>query len=460
MPFIPHTKKDIAEMLMTIKIDNIAQLFDEVPNLLPKAKLTINPAGMNEREVTRHLQQREPKIANGSCFIGAGAYEHHIPAAVWDIVSRGEYYSAYTPYQAEASQATLQLIYEYQTMISNLMGMEVANASLYDGASALAEAVLMAVRLKRSKAKRILVPTNIHPNYRKVLNTILQHQDIVLEDLPYCSETGNLIVSALDEVDAKGLAAVIIPQPNFFGGLEEVDALTEKARKLNALVIAQVNPMAMALLKEPGAWGETGVDIVCGEGQPLGVPLASGGPYFGFMCCRKEYVRQLPGRIVGRTHDEKGHTGYVLTLQAREQHIRRAKATSNICTNQGLMVTAATIYMSLLGAAGLREVAAASHNNAVELLQGLEKIEGVSRVFKGPIFHEFVIRLNKPVDLVLKALQAQGLQAGFALSKDFPKLDNSLLVCATETKMPEDLQHYKETLTNVLRQLEKNKTAA
>ena len=460
MPFIPHTEEDIAEMLATINVDDIAQLFDEVPALLPKAKLTTAAVGMNEREVTRHLQQREPKIAAGSCFIGAGAYEHHIPAAVWDIVSRGEYYSAYTPYQAEASQATLQLIYEYQTMISNLMGMEVANASLYDGASALAEAVLMAVRVKRSKAKRILVPTNIHPNYRKVLNTILRHQDIVLEDWPYCNESGSLVVDVLDNVDANGLAAVIIPQPNFFGGLEEVDVLTKKAKSLNALVIAQVNPMAMALLKEPGAWGETGVDIVCGEGQPLGVPLASGGPYFGFMCCRKEYVRQLPGRIVGRTHDGEGRTGYVLTLQAREQHIRRAKATSNICTNQGLMVTAATIYMSLLGAAGLREVAAASHYNAVTLLQHLEKIDGIKRVFNGPIFHEFVIKLNKPVDLVLKTLQAQGLQGGFTLQQDFPEFGDGLLVCATETKTIQDLQHYQTVLTQVLQQLDSNKTAA
>ena len=458
MPFIPHTEEDINEMLAVINVDDIAQLFDEVPVALPKAALN-NVAGMNELEMTRHMQQREPAIAAGSCFIGAGAYEHHIPAAVWDIVSRGEYYSAYTPYQAEASQATLQLIYEYQTMISNLVGMEVANASLYDGASALAEAVLMAVRIKRHKAKRILVPTNIHPNYRKVLNTIFQHQDIVLEELPYCNETGSLVVAALDSVDPDGLAAVIIPQPNFFGGLEEVDALTQKAKKLGALVIAQVNPMAMGLLKEPGAWGETGVDIVCGEGQPLGIPLASGGPYFGFMCCRKEYVRQLPGRIVGRTHDDKGRTGFVLTLQAREQHIRRAKATSNICTNQGLMVTAATIYMSLLGAAGLREVAAVSHNNAVQLLEKLEKIEGVMHVFKAPIFHEFVLRLHKPVETILQALRDEGIHGGYSLKNDFPELGESILLCVTETKTPQDLQHYQTLLATTLEQTTANKTA-
>jgi len=460
MPFIPHTKEDIAEMLSILDVDEISQLFDEVPASLPQAELKDKALGMSELDITRHMQRREPVIAPGSCFIGAGAYEHHIPAAVWDIVSRGEYYSAYTPYQAEASQATLQLIYEYQTMISNLMGMEVANASLYDGASALAEAVLMSVRLKRHRAKRILVPTNIHPQYRKVLETILKYQDIVLQELPYCSATGSLMVEALDDIDPKGIAAVIIPQPNFFGVLEEVDALTEKAKSLGALVIAQVNPIAMALLKEPGAWGKTGVDIVCGEGQPLGVPLASGGPYFGFMCCRKEYVRQLPGRIVGRTHDAQGREGFVLTLQAREQHIRRAKATSNICTNQGLMVTAATIYMSLLGASGLREVAVTSHQRAMQLLQALKTIEGVELAFQGPIFHEFVLRLTQPVDGVLKALQARGIQGGYALTKDFPELGESLLVCATETKTPQELQQYQDVLAVVLKKIAINKAAA
>ena len=453
MPFIPHTKEDITAMLAVAKVDNIEQLFDEVPASLKKAALKSDTLGMSELAVTQHMQSREPAIVAGGCFIGAGAYEHHIPAAVWDIASRGEYYSAYTPYQAEASQATLQLIYEYQTMIANLMGMEVANASLYDGASALAEAVLMAVRIKRHCAKRVLVPDNINPKYRQVLETILKYQDIVLEALPYCNETGHLVVEALEHIEPNGLAAVIIPQPNFFGVLEEVDLLTQQARRLGALVIAQVNPIAMALLKEPGAWGETGVDIVCGEGQPLGVPLASGGPYFGFMCCRKEHVRQLPGRIVGRTRDEQGRQGFVLTLQAREQHIRRAKATSNICTNQGLMVTAATIYMSLLGASGLRNVAASSHRQAMQLLENLKKIAGVTQVFQGPIFHEFVLRLTKPVDVVLKALQAQGIQAGYALEQDFPELGNSLLVCVTETKTMQDLQRYQTLLAAELEKM-------
>ncbi|MCH9643233.1 MAG: aminomethyl-transferring glycine dehydrogenase subunit GcvPA [Gammaproteobacteria bacterium] len=450
MPYIPHTQEDVAEMLDVLEIKNVQQLFDEVPKSIPKADIDAIAAGISEMEVTRVMQEHAPRIEAGSCFIGAGAYDHHIPAAIWDIVSRGEFYTAYTPYQAEASQGTLQLLYEYQTMMANLMGMDVANASLYDGASALAEAVLMAVRIKRGRAKRVLVPTTIHPAYRKVLQTVLKHQDIFLEDVPYCSKQGNLVVDALDNINPEGLAAAIIPQPNFFGVLEEVDALTQKLRRLNALTIALVNPTAMALLKEPGSWGGVGADIVCGEGQPLGVPLMSGGPYFGFMCCRQEHVRQLPGRIVGRTHDDKGQEGFVLTLQAREQHIRRSKATSNICTNQGLLVTAATIYMSLMGPEGLRDIAATSHHSAAQLKENLMSIDGVEAVFDGPMFHEFVIRLSKPVELVQQDLAEQGLQAGYNLKQDFPELGDSLLVCVTETKTALDLERYQLLMAKAL----------
>ena len=450
MPFIPHTQEDTDEMLATLGVKKISELFDEIPRSLKKAKLDKVPPGLTEREVTRLMQEHAPNLAVDNCYIGAGAYEHHIPAAVWDIVGRGEYYTAYTPYQAEASQGSLQLIYEYQTMMSNLMGMGVSNASLYDGASALAEAVLMAVRIKRGQAKRILIPTTINPKYRKVLKTILQYQGIIIEELPYCPETGCLDMTVFDNLSSEGLAGIVIPQPNFFGNLEDVDAITKKAKELNALIIALVNPMAMALLKEPGSWGEIGADIVCGEGQPLGVPLASGGPYFGFMCCKKEYVRQLPGRIVGRTVDVNGDEGFVLTLQAREQHIRRAKATSNICTNQGLMVTAATIYMSLLGATGLRDVAAQSHNNAAQLLESLQSIEGVKRVFPGPFFHEFVIQINRPCDEVLQNLSKKGVQGGYSLKSEYPELGECLLVCVTETKNTQDLERYQLLLAKAL----------
>ncbi len=450
MPFIPHTDEDIAAMLAEIDVNDIQQLFDEIPKNLQIDELKKIPSGMSEFETTRFMLEKAPNISPGSCFIGAGAYEHHIPAAVWDIVGRGEYYSAYTPYQAEASQGTLQLIYEYQTIMTRLLGLDVSNASMYDGATALVEAVLMAVRIKRGKANRVLVPQSLNPIHRKVLRTFLARQNISLEEIAYSRETGQVDHTAFDKIDTQSVAALIIPQPNFFGVLEDVDALTNKAKSMDAISIAYVNPLAMSLLKEPGAWGDDGVDIACGEGQPLGVPLASGGPYFGFMCCRKQHVRQMPGRIVGRTHDKDGQQGFVLTLQAREQHIRRSKATSNICTNQGLMVTAATIYMSILGAAGMRQAATLSHQKSIDLQNQLQNIPGVDVVFTSPKFHEFVVCFNKPVATVLRQMSDAGLQAGYSLQEHYPELKNCLLVCVTETKTKKDIENYVQVLTHIL----------
>jgi glycine dehydrogenase subunit 1 len=450
MPFIPHTPDDLNAMLSALDIENIQALYDEVPSELPQADMSQVSAGLSEREVARLIEDRQPTLFPGGCFIGAGAYEHYVPAAVWDIVGRGEFYTAYTPYQAEASQGNLQLIYEYQTIMTRLTGMDVSNASLYDGASSCAEAILMAVRAKRSRAKRVLVPATLNPVYRQVLETILTPQQITFDVLPYNSARGAIDVEALSEANGDDLAAVLIPQPNFFGTLEEVDALTTQAHMLGALVIAVVNPLSLALLKAPGQWGDTGADIVCGEGQPLGVPLSSGGPYFGFMCCNQALVRQMPGRIVGRTVDLDGKVGYTLTLQAREQHIRRAKATSNICTNQGLMVTAATIYMSLMGVTGMRDVAAQCHDNARALRTRLASISGVEIVFSSPYFHEFVVRLDRPVDDVLAQLNDFGIQGGYALERYYPELKNCLLVCATETKTEKDLERYQQLLSRCL----------
>jgi len=452
MPFIPHTDKDIRDMLEVIGVDSIETLFDEIPKEMRLKQLNAIPPGMTEMETTALLRQRAAQNGQPLCFIGAGAYEHHIPAAVWEITTRGEFYSAYTPYQAEASQGTLQLIYEFQTMMAGLMDLEVSNASLYDGASALAEAVLMAVRAnRRSNSKRILVPRTLHPAYRRVVHTIVANQGITLEDIPFDKKTGSVAVDALP--DATGdIAAVVIPQPNFFGVLEDVDRLTDWAHAHGALAIAVVNPTATALLKPPGRWGGKGADIACGEGQPLGIPLSSGGPYFGFMCCRKEHVRQMPGRIVGRTLDLDGKPGFVLTLQAREQHIRRSKATSNICTNQGLMVTAATIYMALLGAHGLRRVAMASHRNTSALLQQLTQIQGVRRAFEQPCFHEAVVQMDRPVSEVLGALEDNNLLGGYDLSHEYPELGHALLVCATETKTQADIENYAASLQRILQQ--------
>ncbi|MCW5618337.1 MAG: aminomethyl-transferring glycine dehydrogenase subunit GcvPA [Nitrosomonas sp.] len=441
MPFIPHTEEDIAEMLASIGADSIEALFDEIPANLKGGNLDEVPPGLSEMEITRLMMERASQDGFYQSFIGAGAYEHHIPAAVWQITTRGEFYSSYTPYQAEASQGTLQLLYEYQTMMASLTGMDVSNASMYDGATALAEAALMAVRSHKS-SRCILIPETVHPVYRKVARAIVSNQKIEIIEVPFDKASGQVRLESLDVFATDDIAALVIPQPNFFGVLEQVDALTDWAHSKNALAIGVVNPTALALLKPPGEWGETGADIAVGEGQPLGIPLSSGGPYFGFMACKNSLIRQIPGRIIGRTNDLDGKPGFVLTLQAREQHIRRSKATSNICTNQGLMVTAATIYMSLLGPEGLRRVATHSHANTSSLIKKLTAIPGVEQVFSSPFFHEAAIRLPSSATDALAKLKQNGILGGFNLKTHYPELENTLLVCATETKTEADIDNY------------------
>jgi glycine dehydrogenase subunit 1 len=445
MAFIPHTPADVEAMLATIGVSSIEQLFDEIPASLRVKSLDGVPVGLNEMQVGRLMSERARADGRPLCFIGAGAYEHHIPSAVWAITTRGEFYSAYTPYQAEASQGTLQLIYEYQTMMASLTGMEVSNASLYDGASAVAEASLMAVRANRkSKSLRVLMPRAVNPQYRRVAVATAGNQGLRFEEVPYSPDSGVTPVDALKKHEGEDITALVIQQPNFFGQLEDVDALTDWAHARGVLVIAVVNPTSLALLRPPGEWGTDGkgADIVVGDGQPLGVPLSSGGPYFGFMTTRMEYVRQMPGRIVGRTVDLSGRDGFTLTLQAREQHIRRAKATSNICTNQGLLVTAATIYMSLMGPVGLERTAAASHSRAKDLVAALTALKGVRRAFAGPFFHEAVLLFDRPVASILTSLASQGILGGFDLSELYPELGYALLVCATETKTQSDINSY------------------
>ncbi len=451
MPFIPHTEEEVRAMLAAIGVDSIDALFDEIPAELRADGLSEVPDGMNEMAIGRLMRERAEQDGQPLHFIGAGAYEHHIPAAVWEIVTRGEFYSAYTPYQAEASQGTLQLVYEFQTMIASLTGLEVANASLYDGASALAEAVLMAVRANRkSKSKRILMPATVHPVYRKVVGTIVRNQGIELVELPFDAAGGHTPLASLEPYAGEDFAALVIPQPNFFGVLEEVDGLTDWAHANGALAIGLVNPVALALLSPPGEWGEQGADIACGEGQPLGAPLASGGPYFGFMACKQKQVRQMPGRIVGRTVDLEGKPGFTLTLQAREQHIRRSKATSNICTNQGLMAAAATVHMALLGPQGLERVAAACHANTRLLADRLAAIEGVEVVFNRPYFHELVLKLDQPVAEVLRALAVQDVIGGYDLGAGYPELAGCLLVCATETRTEADIDTFAAHLERII----------
>ncbi|MGH8167075.1 MAG: aminomethyl-transferring glycine dehydrogenase subunit GcvPA, partial [Woeseiaceae bacterium] len=351
---------------------------------------------------------------------------------------------------AEASQGTLQTIYEYQSMIASLTGLDASNASLYDGASALAEASLMAVRANRgTKSKRILLAAGVNGTWRKVAMAIAGSQGLTFDRLPLDRGTGTSDLAALDDAGDPPVA-VVIQQPGFFGTLEQVDEITDRAHRRGALVIAIVNPTSLAVLKAPGSWGEEGADIACGEGQPLGIPLSSGGPYFGFMACKKALIRQMPGRIVGRTTDLDGNPGYTLTLQAREQHIRRSKATSNICTNQGLMVTAATIYMSLLGQEGLARVAMASCTRTAELTAMLCDIDGVERLFDGPHFHECALKLDRPAGPVLDALAERGILGGYDLSRSYPELGNALLVCATETKTRADLEAYRDALRDIM----------
>ena len=450
MPFNPHTVEDVEQMLAAIGAKKIDDLFDEIPKELRIESLAGIPDALNEMQIGRLMLGRAAQDGLPLNFIGAGAYEHHIPSAVWAVTTRGEFYSAYTPYQAEASQGTLQLIYEYQTMITSLTGMEVSNASLYDGGSAVAEASLMAVRANRkSRSQRVLVPTTVNPNYRKVAVATASGQGLRFEEIP-CPR-GTLALADLSKFAGEDITAIVIQQPNFFGQLEDVDAITDWAHANGVMVVASVNPTSLAILKPPGEWGTKGADIACGDCQPLGVPLSSGGPYAGFLTTRMEYVRQMPGRIVGRTVDADGKPGFALTLQAREQHIRRGKATSNICTNQGLLVTAATIYLTLLGPEGLARVANESHQRLNELVAALTHIKGVKAAFEGPRFHEAVLQLDRPVAAVIAALASCGIVGGFDLSNDYPELGNALLVCATETRSREDIQKYADALSETLK---------
>lgn len=453
MPFVPHTDTDVANMLDVIGVQSIDDLFNEIPAHLAGGRLEGVPESSSELKVMQNLGARAARDDGFTCFLGGGSYDHHIPAAVWDLTSRGEFMTAYTPYQAEASQGTLQLIYEYQSMLAGLTGMDMANASVYDGASGLAEAVLMAARAnKKNKSREVLCLGAIHPNYLDATHNIVGNQGLELI-VRGIDDEGVFDVAQLDEI-ASTPCAVVIQQPNFLGRLEAVDAITDWAHQNNALVIAVVNPVALAVLKPPGEWGQNGADIACGDGQPFGVPMASGGPSFGFMCCRDKLVRQMPGRIIGRTEDLDGKVGYALTLQAREQHIRRGKATSNICTNQGLLVTAGTIYLSLMGPQGLRETAIASHRNAMRLKSLLTSIDGVEALYDGAEFHEFAIRVPRAAALVSAELQRQKILPGLVLG-DFmrdgvERADTVLLIAVTEKRTDEELDAFAQALRAVV----------
>ena len=443
-------------MLDCIGAASTDELFDEIAPSLQNVDLSAVEEGVDEMTMLADMAARARQDESGPCFLGAGCYDHHIPAAVWDVASRGEFMTAYTPYQAEASQGTLQLIYEYQTMMASLTGMDVSNASVYDGGSALGEAVLMAVRTTQrgrrgaaasdAKEHRVALAGACHPLYAEAAANIARNQGVVLEATGFAADG----TADLDALKAMTPQAVVVQQPNFFGLIEPVDEIARWARANGALTIAVVNPLALAVLKPPGEWGGDGADIACGDGQPLGIPMASGGPSFGFICTRQRLVRQLPGRIAGRTVDRDQRTGFALTLQAREQHIRRGKATSNICTNQGLLVTAATIHLALMGAQGLHRVATSCHRKTRQLVQALASIDGVRQRFDAPCFHECVIDLGRPAAPVADALAEKGLACGLPLGRYFPELAHCLLVCATEKRTDADIALFRDALATAL----------
>ena len=439
MPFIPHTPEEIDAMLETIGVTSIDGLFDEIdPSLITDWR--DDAPRQSEMEMLADFAAWAEADSGGPCFLGAGCYDHFTPSAVWDLAQRGEFLTCYTPYQAEASQGTLQVIYEFQSMIAELTGLPAANASVYDGGSGLAEAVLMSVRAnKKSRSRRVVVAGAVHPRYVQSAAMVAGLQDVVIESCG-TDAAGRIDLAALEaDLAADPAVAVVVQNPNFLGGLEDVGAVTDLAHANGALVIGVVNPIALAVLPPPGSWGNDGVDIAVGDGQPLGIPMASGGPSFGFMATRDRFVRQMPGRIVGRTIDRNERLGYTLTLQAREQHIRRGKATSNICTNQGLAVTAATIYMSLMGPAGLADVAARCHRNTRRLVEGLVARPAV-HTLPGPFFHEAVIDLGQNAAGVAASLAADGWLAGLPLVQvEVPlpselRREDALLVCATEQR--------------------------
>jgi glycine dehydrogenase subunit 1 len=439
MKYTPHTEQDRREMVAVIGVAHEDDLFHDVPaaHRFPDLQL---PTGLSELESRRLFTQMSAKNATVNdhpCFLGAGAYYHYTPAVVPHLLFRGEIYTAYTPYQPEVAQGSLQTIYEFQTMMAELAGMDVANASMYDGSTALAEAALMAVRVSRGKRTKLIVSQGIHPEYRSVLETYNHGVDIEEVYIPIDPTTGTTDLSALrDAVDGK-TACVLVQYPNFFGAIEDLAAIGDIAHQAGALLCVSADPVALALLKTPG---EFGADIVTGEAQSLGMPLWLGGPYLGFFTTKDSLVRQMPGRICGRTVDTKGREGFVLTLQAREQHIRRDKATSNICTNQALVATAVTMYLTAVGKNGLEQVSTLCYQRSHYLANEIAKIPGYELLFNSPFFREFAIRTPEPVSVINKRLwDEHGIIGGYDLSKDYPELGNAWLLTATEMNSREQL---------------------
>jgi glycine dehydrogenase subunit 1 len=429
--YIPNSPEERKEMLEAIGLRSAEDLFDSIPQDLRLQRPLNTPAALSEIELLDRFEQmaaRNPAARRVS-FMGGGAYSHYIPTIVDHILTRSEFFTAYTPYQPEISQGTLQTIFEFQTLVCQLTGMEVANASMYDGSTALAEAVLMAERVtKRSKA---IASTAAHPQYLEVVRTYVQHAGIHLDLVPFDERTGQSWKSLAETVDNE-TAALVVQSPNFFGCVEDVAALADAAHAKGALLVVVITEaMSLGLLKSPGACG---ADIVVAEGQSFGVPLSFGGPYVGLFATREKYARQIPGRLVGEAYDKNGRRGFVLTLATREQHIRREKATSNICTNEGLIALAATVYLETMGRRGVQEAAQQCAQKAAYAAREIGGVKGYSLPFSGPCFNEFVVRGPiKAMDLLSRLGKEKGIAGGIALSRFMPNRANDFLVCVTET---------------------------
>jgi glycine dehydrogenase subunit 1 len=444
MRYLPHTPQEIAAMLAVVDASTLEDLFAHIPTACRRNEPLNLQAPLSEWELDRHMDGLAATTAvqpGYMIFLGAGSYDHHIPEAVKQLLRRGEFYTSYTPYQPEVSQGTLQAIYEYQTLVTRLLGMEVANASLYDGASALAEALLMALRI--TKRSKVALSAAIHPLYRRVVGTYLGPPGYQIINLPFKAD-GRTDLSALQGVGE--LAAVAVQSPNFFGCVEDLQSLDRAvhADPKALMVVGFSEPLAYGIYQAPGGFG---ADIVCGEGQSLGLPRSFGGPGVGLFASRNRYVRSMPGRLVGQTVDSHGQRGFVLTLATREQHIRREKATSNICTNQGLCATAVAMYLATLGGTGFRKLAQLNYDKTAYLKAELGKA-GVILPFEAPVFNEFVIRLSEDSKKLYSQLIDKKIIAGLALEKYFPELEDHYLLCVTETSTKADLDILVKEMTS------------
>jgi glycine dehydrogenase subunit 1 len=426
MRYLPNSDADRAAMLSATGHGKIEELFKQIPEKLRLATGLNLPGPLSESEILEFFRAASTESSREfTSFLGAGAYAHYRPVAIDALLSRGEFFTAYTPYQAELAQGTLQAMFEFQTLITQLTGMEVSNASLYDGSTATTEAVLMALRVTRRE--KVLVARTLHPEYREVLSTYVRHQGVDVNEIPWAT-SGQVDLAKLEAALNPNIAAVVIQSPNFLGGLERVREIAEVVHRNKSLLIVTVTePLSLAIVRPPSE-----ADIVCGEAQSFGVPVAFGGPYLGFLASKEQYLRQLPGRLIGQATDTEGRRGFVLTLATREQHIRREKATSNICTNQSLCALAATIYLCLLGKNGLAALARQNLSKAHYAAEQLRTVPGASTAFPAPFFNEFVARIPGNAAAFLAALESQKIIGGLDLSKFYPELKNHLLVCTTE----------------------------